>query len=56
MDINDFRAAFTVASLTLFVAITAWTWARKRKAAFEEAAQLPFIDKEPASRQEIGNE
>jgi cytochrome c oxidase cbb3-type subunit 4 len=56
MDINDFRAGFTLVSLVLFLAIMAWTWARRRQPAFEEAAMLPFIDKEPASRQENGNE
>ena len=42
MDINDMRAAVTVASLILFVGIVFWTLQRKRREAFEEAAALPF--------------
>jgi len=44
MDINDLRAATTVVSFALFVGIMAWTWARRRRAGFDEAAQLPFAD------------
>jgi cytochrome c oxidase cbb3-type subunit 4 len=44
MDINDMRSGVTVLSLILFVGIVAWTWQRSRKAAFDEAAQLPFLD------------
>jgi cytochrome c oxidase cbb3-type subunit 4 len=42
MDINDMRAAVTVISLALFLALVVWTWSRSRKAAFDEAARLPF--------------
>lgn len=44
MDLNDLRSAVTVASLLIFVAIMAWTWQRKRREAFEEAARLPFLE------------
>ena len=50
MDINDFRAGVTVLSLALFIGIMAWTWARKRHSGFDEAAQLPFIDKDIAEQ------
>lgn len=48
MDINDLRAGVTVLSLALFIGIMAWTWASKRREGFEEAAQLPFNDKDSA--------
>jgi cytochrome c oxidase cbb3-type subunit 4 len=44
VDINDVRSVVTVVSLLLFIALTAWVWQRKRKGAFDEAAQLPFAD------------
>jgi cytochrome c oxidase cbb3-type subunit 4 len=44
MDINFLRSAVTVVSLLLFLALVAWTWSRHRRAAFDDAAQLPFLD------------
>jgi len=44
MDINQLRAGVTVVSLALFIGIMVWTWARRRRSGFEEAAQLPFVD------------
>jgi cytochrome c oxidase cbb3-type subunit IV len=44
MDVNILRSVVTVVSLVLFLALVAWTWSRSRKAAFDEAAQLPFQD------------
>jgi cytochrome c oxidase cbb3-type subunit 4 len=44
MDINDLRSVVTVISLVLFVVLVARTWSRRRRAAFDEAAQLPFAD------------
>jgi cytochrome c oxidase cbb3-type subunit 4 len=49
MDVNDLRSAVTVASLLLFVGIAAWSWQRRRRAEFEEAAQLPFVEEERAA-------
>jgi cytochrome c oxidase cbb3-type subunit 4 len=49
MDINDLRSAVTVISLLLFLALVAWTWSRRRRAAFEEAANLPFVEEAPAA-------
>ena len=43
MDVNDLRIAVTLASLVLFLALTAHTWSRRRRAAHDEAAMLPFI-------------
>ena len=49
MDINDLRSVVTVASLLLFVGIAVWSWQRRRRAEFDEAARLPFIEDEPAA-------
>ena len=46
MDLNDLRSAVTLLSFVLFIGLMVWTWQRKRRAAFEEAAQLPFIEDE----------
>jgi cytochrome c oxidase cbb3-type subunit 4 len=46
MDLNDLRSAVTLASFLAFLGILAWAWARQRRSAFEEAAALPFIDKD----------
>jgi cytochrome c oxidase cbb3-type subunit IV len=43
-DINALRSAVTLVSLVLFIGLMAWTWNRKQKAGFDEAAQLPFVD------------
>ena len=48
MDINDLRITITLTSLLMFVGIMAWTWARKRRDGFQEAARLPFMDGEEA--------
>ena len=44
MDINDMRIAVTVISLLLFIALVVHTWSRRRKAEYESAAQLPFVE------------
>ena len=49
MDINDLRSVVTVISMLLFLALVGWTYARSRKAAFDEAAQLPFQEEGEAS-------
>jgi cytochrome c oxidase cbb3-type subunit 4 len=48
IDINTVRSIVTVVSLLLFVALMVWTWQRKRKSGFEEAAMLPFLDSDSA--------
>jgi cytochrome c oxidase cbb3-type subunit IV len=48
IDINTVRSAVTVISLLLFVALMVWTWQRKRKAGFDDAAMLPFLDSDNA--------
>jgi len=52
MDINELRSIVTVISLVLFLALVAWTYSRHRRAAFDEAAQLPFLDDAAAAQPE----
>jgi cytochrome c oxidase cbb3-type subunit 4 len=42
MDINTLRIGATVACFVVFIGILAWTFARRNKAAFDSAAQIPF--------------
>ena len=51
MDINTIRSLITVLSLAAFLGIVFWAWSAKRKAAFDEAAQLPFADDDVPPRQ-----
>ncbi len=46
MDItlNDIRAWHTLAMLVTFIGIVLWAYSRKRRPAFDEAANLPFAD------------
>ncbi len=46
MDIDDLRTIITVLAFASFVGIVAWAWSGRRKAAFEEAARLPFTEDE----------
>lgn len=42
MDINLLRILSTVASFAAFIGIAAWAYGRRNRAAFDEAAQIPF--------------
>jgi cytochrome c oxidase cbb3-type subunit 4 len=42
MDINDIRSAVTLLGFVSFIALVRWVWTASRRAAFDEAAQLPF--------------
>ncbi len=42
MDVNDLRSAVTLLSFLLFVGLMAWVFRPRNRAAFDEAAQLPF--------------
>ncbi len=44
MDINLLRVVVTVFSMVMFISIWIWAWRRSNRAAFEDAAQLPFRD------------
>jgi cytochrome c oxidase cbb3-type subunit 4 len=51
MDINVLRSIVTVLAFTAFIAIVLWAYSDRSKAAFDEAARLPFDEGED----EIGN-
>lgn len=42
LDLNFLRSAVTVASFIAFIGIVWWAYSRRNRAAFDEAAQLPF--------------
>jgi len=44
IDINVLRSAITLVSLAMFIGLMVWTWNRRQKHGFDEAAQLPFLD------------
>ena len=44
IDVNDLRIAATVLSLLTFLGICAWATARRNRARFDAAAQLPLHD------------
>ncbi len=44
--ISDARSIITVISMLTFIGIVAWAYSGRRKADFEEAANLPFADEE----------
>ncbi len=46
MDINDLRGLSTAFLMFAFIGLCIWAYSRKRKKAFEEAANLPFADEE----------
>ncbi|MEO8524845.1 MAG: cbb3-type cytochrome c oxidase subunit 3 [Caldimonas sp.] len=46
MDLNDLRIGVTLLSFAVFAGIVHWAWSRRNKRAFDEAAQLPFVDEE----------
>jgi cytochrome c oxidase cbb3-type subunit IV len=46
------QSAITVLLFVTFVGICLWAWSGRRKKAFEEAANLPFADEEPSSKQD----
>ena len=44
MDINVLCSVITLVSLAMFIGLIVWTWNRRQKRGFDEAAQLPFLD------------
>jgi cytochrome c oxidase cbb3-type subunit IV len=44
MDIGIVHSIWTVLMLVLFIGICVWAFSRRRKGAFDAAAQLPFDD------------
>ena len=53
MELIFLRSLFTVLVFVTFIGIVFWAWSGKRKQAFEEAANLPFVEPEvPAQEKE----
>ena len=46
MDINDLRGLSTAFLMVTFIGLCFWAYSKKRKKAFDEAANLPFADEE----------
>lgn len=46
MDFNDLRTIVTALSFIAFIGVVIWAYNGKQKAAFDEAANLPFADKD----------
>lgn len=44
MDIVTLRSIFTVLVFATFIGVWIWAWSGKRKKAFDEAANLPFVE------------
>lgn len=44
MDIVTLRSIFTVLVFAAFIGVWIWAWSGKRKPAFDEAANLPFVE------------
>ncbi len=52
MDVNILRIVVTLLSFVAFIGIVRWALSRKNAQAFDEAAQLPFLDGEQGSGKE----
>ncbi len=46
MDINTLRGLATLLLMISFLGVCAWAYSKKRKASFDDAANLPFADEE----------
>jgi cytochrome c oxidase cbb3-type subunit 4 len=46
MDINDLRSIATAVAFTVFIAIVLWAYSDRSKAAFDQAARLPFDEED----------
>ena len=44
VDINSLRALSTLLVFVAFIGVVFWAYSGKRKQAFDEAANLPFLD------------
>lgn len=46
MGIDELRIGVTLMSFIAFIGVMVFAWSRRNKAAFDEAAMLPFADEE----------
>ena len=49
MDINTLRSIVTVLAFAMFIGIVFWAYSSRSKAAFEQAAMLPFDEDDEAN-------
>jgi cytochrome c oxidase cbb3-type subunit IV len=49
MDYSVFGGIMTVVMMIIFLAIVAWAWSARRRAAFEAAARLPLEEDAPGA-------
>ena len=47
MDFTLIQSLWSIVILVTFIGIVIWAYSSKRKAAFDEAARLPFDDEPP---------
>lgn len=56
MDQGDWMGIATLLAFIAFVGVCVWAWSDKRKAGFEEAANLPFVDEPAESNRKGGSD
>jgi cytochrome c oxidase cbb3-type subunit 4 len=56
MDLMTVRAAWTVATFVVFIAIVIWAYSARAACEFEAAARLPFEDDVDDAAQRRGRE
>ena len=52
MDSGTLQGIGTALALLAFLGICWWAFSKEKKSDFDEAAQLPFRDEEPASQEQ----
>ena len=50
MDAGTVRGLFTVVVMVAFIALVIWAYSRRRKADFDEMAQMPFHEDPPKNK------
>ncbi|UXH80051.1 cbb3-type cytochrome oxidase subunit 3 [Roseateles amylovorans] len=50
LDLNTIRAAVTLVSMVVFLAIVGWAYARRNRQHFEELGSLALMGEEPDAR------
>jgi len=49
-------SVLTIVVMVVFIGIVLWAWSSKRAKAFDEAANLPFTEDKPVTREKITKE
>ena len=56
MDAGTLRGLFTVVVMVAFIALVIWACRRRRKAHFDEMAQMPFREGPPQNKRANSDE